>query len=191
MNGEHSILNHYNLTSPYPTSWPAEKDESDASEDEKPNDDLSKAGIRRSRSRYSALERSESDRRSLVPGSQKLRDGQENLVQKDEPDPLGAADSVIRILRQRGLPVEEESRLRTSCTAMNERSLIVYRKQIPPVVYHILTKPLSLTGSLECLYTASCSGPSIPLPINRPEIRIVESAGGIKFRTFRPCKDHN
>ncbi|KAK3172918.1 hypothetical protein OEA41_006244 [Lepraria neglecta] len=112
MNPEHTILNHYNLTNPYPTSWPAEKDESDASDEERLINSLSKAGIRRSKSRYSALERSGSDRRSLVPGSQKLRDGQENLVQKDEPDPLGGTDSVVRVLRQRGLPVEEDQRLK-------------------------------------------------------------------------------
>lgn len=111
MNNEHTILNHYNLTNPFPIAWPAEKDESDASEDEIPNTSLSKHVIRRSKSRYSALERSGSDRRSLVPGSQKLCDGQENLVQKDEPDPLGATDSVVRVLRRKGLPVEEDQRL--------------------------------------------------------------------------------
>ncbi|KAK4690826.1 exocyst complex component 2, partial [Lecanoromycetidae sp. Uapishka_2] len=111
MNNEHTILNHYNLANPYPTSWPAEKDESDASEDERPAASLSRQAVRRSKSRYSALERSESDRRSLVPGSQKLHDGQENLVQTDEPDPLGVTDSVVRVLRQKGLPVEEDQRL--------------------------------------------------------------------------------
>lgn len=120
MNHEHTILNHYNLTNPYPTSWPAEKDESDASEDEKPAAGLSRHAVRRSKSRYSALERSESDRRSLVPGSQKLRDGQENLVQKDEPDPLGATDSVVRVLRQKGLPVEEDHRLSETETGFQE-----------------------------------------------------------------------
>lgn len=111
MNNEHAVLNHYNLANPYPTAWPAEKDESDGSEDERPTNNLSRHAVRRSKSRYSALERSESDRRSLVPGSQRLRDGQENLVQKDEPDPLGATDSVVRVLRQKGLPVEEDQRL--------------------------------------------------------------------------------
>lgn len=111
MNDEHTILNHYNLTSAFPSTWPTEKDDSEDSAEEKTVNGL-KAGIRRSKSRYSALERAGSDsRRSLVPGSQKLRDGQENLVQKDEPDPLGASDSVVRILRRQGLPVEEDSRL--------------------------------------------------------------------------------
>ena len=111
MNDEHTILNHYNLANPFPTTWPTEKDDSDDSEEEKAASNV-KSGIRRSKSRYSALERGGSDaRKSLVPGSQKLRDGQENLVQKDESDPLGASDSVVRILRHKGLPVEDDARL--------------------------------------------------------------------------------
>lgn len=108
---EHTLLNHYNITNLYPTSWPAEKDESDASEDEQPAARSTKLAHSRSKSRYSALVRSASDRRSLVPGSEKTGDGVENLVQKDEPDPLGGPDSVVRILRQKGLPVEEDQRL--------------------------------------------------------------------------------
>lgn len=110
MADEHTILNHYNLSDPFPTAWPTEKDDSEASEDEKPRVD--RLSVRRSKSRYSALERIGSDRRNLVPGSQKLKDGQENLVQKDEPDPLGGRDSVVRILKQKGLPVDEDTRLR-------------------------------------------------------------------------------
>jgi len=108
-----TILNHYNLTTLYPTSWPAEKDESDGS-DEDSTTNQRKASLRRSKSRYSALERSGSDRRSLVPGSERIGNGVENLVQKDEPDPLSGAESVVRILKERGLPVEDDSRLRKS-----------------------------------------------------------------------------
>ena len=68
--------------------------------------------MRRSKSRYSALERAASDRRSVLPGSQRTGDGVENLVQKDEPDPLGSTESVVRILRQLGLPVTEDPKLR-------------------------------------------------------------------------------
>jgi len=111
MDDEHTILNHYNLTNPFPSTWPTEKDDSDDSGVEKSVNGPT-AALRRSKSRYSALERRGSDgRRSLVPGSQKLRDGQENLVQRDEPDPLGASDSIVRVLRQKGLPIEEDSRL--------------------------------------------------------------------------------
>lgn len=109
---EHTLLNHYNITTLYPTAWPAEKDESDASEDEQPGSKTRNLTHSRSKSRYSALIRSGSDRRSLVPGSERTGDGIENLVQKDEPDPLGGSDSVVRILRQKGLPVEEDQRLR-------------------------------------------------------------------------------
>jgi exocyst complex component 2 len=104
---ERSIVNHYNLSTPYPVEWPAELDESD--EERAPGKDLN---VRKSKSRYSALERSASDRRSVIPGSQKTGDGRANLVQRDEPDPLGGMDSVVAVLKQRGLPVEEDARLR-------------------------------------------------------------------------------
>ena len=104
---ERNIVNHYNLSTPYPAEWPAELDESD--EEGAPSKALS---ARKSKSRYSALERSASDRRSVIPGSQKTGDGRANLVQKDEPDPLGGMDSVVAVLKQRGLPVEEDIRLR-------------------------------------------------------------------------------
>ena len=110
MEDEPTILNYYNLTTLYPTSWPAEKDESDASDEDLPAH--RKAELRRSKSRYSALERKPSDRRSLVPGSQRVGNGAENLVQKDEADPLGGADSVVRVLKEKGIPVEEDSRIR-------------------------------------------------------------------------------
>jgi exocyst complex component 2 len=107
---ERTILDHYQLSNPYPTEWPEEKDNSDFSDEEetvKP-----RAGVRRSKSRYSALERVASDRRSLVPGSQKTGDGVENLVQRDEPDPLGTTESVVRVLRQLGLPVADDTQYR-------------------------------------------------------------------------------
>lgn len=106
------ILNHYNVTTPFPTEWPAEKDESDGSDDDLPPSGVAKSLLRRSRSRYSALERSGSDRRTLVPGSEKIGDGVENLVQKDEPDALGGADSVVRALRHKAILVEDDHRLR-------------------------------------------------------------------------------
>ncbi len=106
------VLNHYNISTPFPTEWPVEKDESDGSDDDLPPKGVAKSLLRRSRSRYSALERSGSDRRTLVPGSEKIGDGVENLVQKDEADPLGGADSVVRVLRHKGLPVEDDQRLR-------------------------------------------------------------------------------
>lgn len=109
---ERTILNHYNLTTPYPTEWPAEKDDSDASEDDLPTNVTNKSAFRRSKSRYSALDRDGSGRRSFVLGTERTGTGAGNLVQKDEPDPLGGPESVVRILRRRGLPVEDDARLR-------------------------------------------------------------------------------
>ncbi|KAH8804967.1 exocyst complex component Sec5-domain-containing protein [Xylogone sp. PMI_703] len=107
-----TVLEHYQLSTPYPLEWPAEKDLSDASDEEEDTTKPPKGGLRRTKSRFSALERSASDSRNLVPGSQKSGDGVETLVQRDEPDPLGTADSVVRILRQMGLPVQEDTKLR-------------------------------------------------------------------------------
>lgn len=113
MDEQQTILHHYNLTTPYPTSWPAEKDESDSNEEQQSNIKAKNPNLRRSNTRYSALERHGSGgRRSLVPGAEKTGDGVENLVQRDEADPLGGPDSVVRVLRQRGIPVEDDQRFR-------------------------------------------------------------------------------
>ncbi|TVY54941.1 Exocyst complex component SEC5 [Lachnellula cervina] len=104
------VLDHYQLSTAYPLEWPAEKDLSDDS-DEEDSKQQRNGMLRRSKSRYSALERVTSDRKSLVPGSQKTGNGLENLVQRDEPDPLGTTESVVRILRQLGLPVQDDTRL--------------------------------------------------------------------------------
>ncbi|TAQ90244.1 hypothetical protein B7494_g1415 [Chlorociboria aeruginascens] len=98
---ERTVLDHYQLSTGYPVEWPPEKDLSDASDEEEETSKPRNA-ISRRKSRYSALERVASDRRSTVPGSQKTGDGVENMVQRDEPDPLGTTDSVVRILRQLG-----------------------------------------------------------------------------------------
>lgn len=104
---ERSVVNHYNLSTPYPVEWPAELDESGGEESSG-----RELNAKKNKPRYSALERSVSDRRSVIPGSQKTDDGRANLVQKDEPDPLGGMDSVVAVLKQRGLPVEGDVRLR-------------------------------------------------------------------------------
>jgi len=107
---ERKILNHYNINTLYPAEWPQDRDDSDASDDEPAISSTSRPGIRRSRSRYSALEHSSSFRSSL-PGTEKTTDGIENFVQKDEPDPLGSSASVVQVLRQKGLPVEDDLKL--------------------------------------------------------------------------------
>lgn len=110
---ERTVLEHYQLATAYPLEWPADKDTSDASDDEVDGRKSARNDmIRRSKSRYSALERAASDRKSYLPGLQRTDSGVENLVQRDEPDPLGTTDSVVRILRQLGLPVQDDPRLR-------------------------------------------------------------------------------
>ncbi len=36
------------------------------------------------------------------------------MVQKDEPDPLGTSDSVVRSLKNMGLPLQDDLRMRKS-----------------------------------------------------------------------------
>ncbi|PYH98547.1 exocyst complex component Sec5 [Aspergillus ellipticus CBS 707.79] len=102
------VASYYNLPSAFPEEWPAELDESGHSEDEA----LDRRGSRSERSRYFALERSNSIRKGVNLGSFKANNGRENLVKLDEPDPLGSGDSVLKILKTRGLSLDEESRLR-------------------------------------------------------------------------------
>lgn len=107
---ERSVLEFYGLPNAYPNEWPAEKNVSDDSEEE--TEQTTKLGRRKSR--YQALERAVSDRRSTIPGSQSEKGGIGNIVQRDEPDPLGTTDSVVRSLRQLGLPVQDDPRLSMS-----------------------------------------------------------------------------
>jgi exocyst complex component 2 len=96
------VASHYNLPEEFPEEWPAALDEADQSDDEP----VQRTKSRPRKSRYFALERTPSDWRS-TPGSRRGREAREN-VQNDEPDPLGTGDSVLRILKQRGLRLEEE-----------------------------------------------------------------------------------
>ena len=110
---ERSVLDHYRLPSAYPTQWPAEKDQSDASDDEDAAAIAKKKSARR-QSKYAALGSMGSGRKSYVPGAQKSGDGVESLARKDEPDPLGRGESVVRLLRAQGLPVQDDIELRRS-----------------------------------------------------------------------------
>lgn len=108
---EQAILNKYNLTTLYPTRWPDEKNDDSDSDAEAPTAPAAQP-VRRSRSRYSVLEdRSRFSRQ--VPGAEISKDGKENLVQKDEQDPLGMYPSVVQVLRSRNVQVEEDIKLRT------------------------------------------------------------------------------
>ena len=180
MEDEPTILNHYNLTTLYPTAWPAEKDESDASDEDVPGP--KKSDLRRSKSRYSALERSGSDRRSLVPGSQKIGNGVENLVQKDEVDPLGGTDSVVRILREKGIPVEEDSRLREeSHSHVQCTQLIDPRKQILTIIHHLFANLVPFSGPCQCLNAIITPRSRLSLALHRPEVSITKGPCGVKF----------
>ncbi|KAI9764085.1 MAG: hypothetical protein M1840_008889 [Geoglossum simile] len=114
---DRSILKHYNLSTSSPTTWPAEKDHSDASDDDalpsssRPTQPKVQPSFSRSKSkRYSVLERNARQKRMQNPGLGPNGGGDE--YQKDEPDPLGSSDSVIHILRQRGIPVNKDAQLR-------------------------------------------------------------------------------
>ncbi|QPH16216.1 hypothetical protein C2857_000802 [Epichloe festucae Fl1] len=99
---ERTILEFYQLPSAYPSEWPAEKDIDEDLADERDT----KQGRRRSR--YEALGSAIGGRTSFVDGP----GGLGSLVQKDEADPLGTSESVVRSLKQLGLPVQEDTRLR-------------------------------------------------------------------------------
>ncbi|KAF1850585.1 uncharacterized protein K460DRAFT_269468 [Cucurbitaria berberidis CBS 394.84] len=110
---EREILNKYNLSTLYPAAWPQEKDVADdeADEFELATPRAAAQPVRRSGSRYSVLEdRSRFSRQ--VPGAERSKDGVENLVQKDEQDPLGMYPSVVQVLRARNVQVEDDIKLR-------------------------------------------------------------------------------
>jgi exocyst complex component 2 len=104
---ERNIVNHYNLSNPYPEEWPAELDESDTEAAAGKN-----VNPRKSKFRYSALNRTPTDRRSILPGTGNSSNGRSDFVARDEPDPLGGIDSVITVLKRHGLRVEDDERLR-------------------------------------------------------------------------------
>ncbi|KAG6015191.1 hypothetical protein E4U43_005625 [Claviceps pusilla] len=101
---ERTILEFYQLPTAYPSEWPAEKDVD--VEEELPDEQPIKR--ERPRSRYETLETALGARKSFVDA----QSGLGSLVHKDESDPLGTSDSVVRCLKQLGLPVQEDPRLR-------------------------------------------------------------------------------
>ncbi|KAL7266939.1 Exocyst complex component S5 [Rhizina undulata] len=98
---EAALLKQYRLQDPYPESW------SDPIEDLQAQQ---RKQLRASTSRYSVLQEEgiPISLKGLVGGD--LFSG--GVVPEDEPDPLGSTDSVVRVLKKRGLPVDENSRLR-------------------------------------------------------------------------------
>ena len=108
---DRNVLEFYQLSTPFPTEWPADKDKSDGSDSEQ-EQQKKKHKLNRRKSRYQALERAVSNRASIISGSETSANGVSNLVQRDEPDPLGTTDSVVRTLRQLGVPIQDDPRLR-------------------------------------------------------------------------------
>ncbi len=108
---ERTVLEFYQLPSSYPYEWPAEKDAEDAATDE-----TDAWGSNKRTSRYQALESAVNERRSFLNNADG-KGGMNNLVQRDEPDPLGSSDSVVRSLKNLGLPMQDDIRLRMYPTA--------------------------------------------------------------------------
>ncbi|CAK7224451.1 Exocyst complex component S5 [Sporothrix curviconia] len=112
---ERSVLDFYQISTSYPETWPADKNnDSDASDGEAgasgsgSKDKERKAKLNRRKSRYQALERAATQRQSSLPGS-----GADKGVQRDEPDPLGTTDSVILALKRNGVKsVQDDPKLR-------------------------------------------------------------------------------
>lgn len=112
---DRNVLDFYGISTMMPTTWPSEKndktDDSD-SDRESQQQQQRKKKVERRKSRYDALERAVSNRASFVAGSEKSASGVSNLVQRDEPDPLGSSDSVVRTLKELGVPLQDDPRLR-------------------------------------------------------------------------------
>lgn len=114
---ERELLNRYKLTSLYPEKWPSRADESSGedSDDETlqqqnglaPTCTPSKPSTtsRSSVARFRNIDRHASIRSSAAADS-------ESVVQKDEVDALGMAPSVASELKRRGLPIDDNLKLR-------------------------------------------------------------------------------
>ncbi|KAK5635142.1 hypothetical protein RRF57_010854 [Xylaria bambusicola] len=107
---DRNVLDFYGISTLMPTTWPAEKN--DKIDDSDSDREQQKKKLNRRKSRYDALERAVSSRASIVAGSEKSSSGVSNLVQRDEPDPLGSSDSVVRTLNDLGVPIQDDTRLR-------------------------------------------------------------------------------
>ncbi len=120
---ERTVLDFYQISTLNPVQWPAEKDlDSDASDNDQAEAAKKKQKANRRKSRYQALERAVSTRSSIIPGSETSGSGISNLVQKDEADPLGTTDSVVRTLKHLGVPLQDDLRLRESSWMVESRA---------------------------------------------------------------------
>ncbi|KAJ6444382.1 Exocyst complex component Sec5 [Purpureocillium lavendulum] len=105
---ERTILEFYHLPTPYPSEWPAENDAGYSS-----GDDDHGTKPQRRMSRYQALESAIGGHRGTLSGTDASQSGGlGTMAQKDEPDPLGTSDSVVRSLKNLGLPLQDDLRMR-------------------------------------------------------------------------------
>ena len=112
-NTERQLLNHYKLTTLYPDSWPHQDDSSSDTDEEeqarksKPARHGSKLSLASQssfrQSKYRNLDRHASVRSDPTTDS---------VVQKDEPDALGMQQSVASVLSRKGVPVQDNLKLR-------------------------------------------------------------------------------
>ena len=114
-NTERELLNHYKITSLYPEAWPRDDGDEDSTDDDeteqakgakgKPARHGSKMSIasQASFSKYRNLDRHASVRSNPTT---------ESLVQQDEPDALGMRRSVAQELSRKGVPVQDNLKLR-------------------------------------------------------------------------------
>ncbi|KAF8472115.1 exocyst complex component Sec5-domain-containing protein [Kalaharituber pfeilii] len=91
-----TVARHYRLTEPFPQTW------SDPIED---SQIVHRKATKASTARYSVLQE---EGMSLRSGGNTL----DSTVPQDEADPLGMTSSVVRVLRQKGLPVDDNLKLR-------------------------------------------------------------------------------
>lgn len=94
---------YYALPTPYPEEWPADLDDSDESESEAAASSANHAR-QQSQARYPGLGNDPGFKLSARRKSSKIS----GSVQKDEPDPLGGPGTIVRMLKQHGLPIEDE-----------------------------------------------------------------------------------
>ncbi|KAI0478204.1 exocyst complex component Sec5-domain-containing protein [Xylaria cf. heliscus] len=111
---DRNVLDFYGISTLMPTTWPSEKNDKadDSDSDREQQQQQKKKKINRRKSRYDALERAVNNRASIVAGSEISASGVSTLVQRDEPDPLGSSDSVVRALKDLGVPIQDDTRLR-------------------------------------------------------------------------------
>ena len=111
---ERQLLQHYHLPHLYPDTWPHQGNESSDDEDEEEEQTNGNTPVRHP-SKLSINSRSSLSKYRNIDRHASIRSGNtdsESLVQHDEPDPLGRARSVAVELKRRGVPVEENLKLR-------------------------------------------------------------------------------